>query len=332
MFKNTLSELYKLQRFQYKMNVPVDEEGYIDKECPNKDCQFQFKIKQEDWKNLCRDEAIYCPKCGRTATSDKWFTTEQVIQAKSNAKTHIQNRILNALNQDAKTFNSTQRNGFIQLTMRVSGHNRQIELPLKCKEILVQKIQCEECGTRYSVIGSAFYCPCCGYNSSILAFDEFIKTTYAKLNNIQTIRKIISDSDDAERIIRSLLETIPNELVEAIECLSESIYNKIPNKEKTKKNVFQRIDESSKLWKNAIGSSFDDWLTDAELNKMKIYYQQRHLLIHKNGIVDEEYLKKTKDTKYNCGERIVFKEVNAREFTDIIKKLGNKIKEIKYNI
>ena len=39
---------------------------------------------------------------------------------------------------------------------------------------------------------------------------------------------------------------------------------------------------------------------------MKVYYQRRHLLIHTNGIVDEEYLNKTNDSNYKVGERIVF--------------------------
>ena len=39
----------------------------------------------EDWKNICKDEAIYCPKCGKSETSDKWFTTEQVEEGKRQA-------------------------------------------------------------------------------------------------------------------------------------------------------------------------------------------------------------------------------------------------------
>ena len=61
---------------------------------------------------------------------------------------------------------------------------------------------------------------------------------------------------------------------------------------------------------------------------MKIYYQIRHLLIHTNGIVDNDYLNKTNDNNYKIGERIVFDEKSALEFTNIIKKVGEGIKKI----
>ena len=84
MFENILRELENLGRqpIQYKFPIEVDEDGYIDKECPNEECLFQFKIHNEDWKNICKDEAIYCPKYGKSETSDKWFTTEQVEERK----------------------------------------------------------------------------------------------------------------------------------------------------------------------------------------------------------------------------------------------------------
>ena len=102
----------------------------------------------------------------------------------------------------------------------------------------------------------------------------------------------------------------------------------MPNKKILKKNLFQRIDDSKKLWKEAVGTSFENWLTNDEFERMKVYYQRRHLLIHTNGIVDEEYLNKTNDSNYKVGERIVFDQKSALEFTNIIEKVGEGIKKI----
>ena len=125
-----------------------------------------------------------------------------------------------------------------------------------------------------------------------------------------------------------MLESIPNDLVESIQCLSEAVYDSLPNKKILKKNLFQRIDDSNKLWKEAVGTSFENWLTNDEFERMKVYYQRRHLLIHTNGIVDEEYLNKTNDSNYKVGERIVFDQKSALEFTNIIEKVGEGIKKI----
>ena len=332
MFENILRELENLGRqpIQYKFPIEVDEDGYIDKECPNEECLFQFKIHNEDWKNICKDEAIYCPKCGKSETSDKWFTTEQVEEGKRQAINNINARIGRALNQDATQFNRRQSKGFIKLNMKVSGFKRyETFLPISCKDIIEQKIVCEHCGTRYAVVGSAFYCPACGTNSASQTFNEFINTTYSKLNNIENIRNAIENKDDAERIIRALLESVPNDLVESIQCLSESIYNELPNKKELKKNVFQRIYDSDKLWREAVNQSFENWLTPDEFTTFKIYYQKRHLFSHTNGIVDEEYITKTNDTNYKVGERLVINEKDAKEFTKLVEKVGSSILNIK---
>ena len=79
------------------------------------------------------------------------------------------------------------------------------------------------------------------------------------------------------------------------------------------------------MTEEAIGESHNTWLTTEELKKMRKYYQQRHLLAHNNGIVDEEYLRKSKDDKYNVEQRIIIDKQDVIEFTNIIKKLGNEI-------
>lgn len=83
--------------------------------------------------------------------------------------------------------------------------------------------------------------------------------------------------------------------------------------------------------KEAVNQSFEDWLTPNEFIKFKVYYQKRHLFSHNNGIVDEEYIKKTNDTNYKVGERLVVNKKDAMEFTNLVEKVGNSILNIKVN-
>lgn len=57
------------------ITVPIrtDKDGYFDKQCPNTQCKFEFKVDNKDWKNIFKDEAVYCPKCGHSALA-KNFT------------------------------------------------------------------------------------------------------------------------------------------------------------------------------------------------------------------------------------------------------------------
>lgn len=328
MFENLMRELRNMERMQMSFPIESDEDGYIDKECPNRDCLFQFKVHKEDWKNIFKDEAVYCPKCGKSATSNQWFTTEQVNAGKEMAINNVKAMIGNAMREEAKQFNRNNKKGFLTFAMKVNGFNEQIiKLPIKCKEIFEQKIKCEKCNARYAVVGSAFYCQSCGYNSSRHMFNEFIDTTNAKISNLDFIKRQLStvNKDDAERIIRTLIETIPNDLVTAIQCLSEDVYMNLPNSKSFRKNTFQRIDDSILLWEETISESHNTWLTNEELIKLKKYYQQRHLLAHNNGIVDEEYINKSNDTSYEVGQRIIIDKQDVVEFCEIVKKLGNEI-------
>lgn len=59
MFKKLIQEL---QNFD-KISIPIeaDSDGYIDKECPSKECLFEFKVNSDDWSNLFKDEKVFCP-------------------------------------------------------------------------------------------------------------------------------------------------------------------------------------------------------------------------------------------------------------------------------
>ena len=41
------------------INIPItilsDEKGYLDRECPNKNCLYNFKVLMDDWQNKVSD-------------------------------------------------------------------------------------------------------------------------------------------------------------------------------------------------------------------------------------------------------------------------------------
>lgn len=78
MFDELIRELERLStNSQISVPLPSDEEGYLDRECPSQECQFDFKIFEEDWRDKVRDEGVFCPFCGHTAQSDQWHTQDR---------------------------------------------------------------------------------------------------------------------------------------------------------------------------------------------------------------------------------------------------------------
>ena len=89
-----------------------------------------------------------------------------------------------------------------------------------------------------------------------------------------------------------------------------------------RRNAFQNLDEGSKLWQSACGKTYDAHLSAAELDLLKRLFQQRHLLAHREGLVDTDYITKTGDQNYREGQRLVVKEAAVRECVALVEKLA----------
>lgn len=331
MFKETLRFLDQLNKsYKHTMEIKSDEDGYIDKECPNEDCISKFKVDAEDWENRFSDDVVFCPFCGHEAPAQSWLTTEQIDQLNEQAIEGLKAELGRALERDTRAFNRHAPKGFITMSMKFSGTTYAPNLPANALEEMQQKITCEKCGTRYAVVGSAFYCPCCGYNSAKQTFINTIKKVEAKISNLETIRAAVAEisKDEAARTCTSLLETSVPDLVVALQRLCECVYPQIEGSKPLKKNVFQRLDDGNCLWKELVGKGYDDWINPDEYRLLKTCFQQRHILQHKDGIIDDEYISKSGDMTYKSGQHLVIKPNDVMEYTAIVSAIGTRILQL----
>lgn len=326
MFEDLIRELERTN--SVSTEIEVDADGYIDKQCPSESCEFLFKVHQDDWSDKFKDEAVYCPLCKHEATSDKWFTIEQVEHAQNEALEVLKGKIGNALDKGARKFNQRQpRNSFIKMSMTVSDKkHRTHTIPAKAADEMALKIECEECGSRFSVIGSAYFCPCCGHNSVTQTFHDSLRKIKAKKDARSVIKAAIEaeiGKDEAELTSRSLIETCVVDAVVAFQKYCEGMYKPFG---KPKMNVFQRLDDGSGLWKTVIGEGYSDWLSEEDMATLLIIFNKRHILSHNEGIVDEKYLAKSGDNSYSLGQRIVISEADVDSTVKLISKLADNIK------
>lgn len=329
MFKKALREIEKLK--QIRIPVNTDDEGYYDRECPSSECMFQFKVNAEDWTEKFKDESVFCPLCGHNAHADQFWTTEQIAFAKEETLKHIKSTLNKAFAEGAKEFNRRQpKGGFLTMKMHFKGSvvNSYI-LPIPAKKELEQKLTCSKCETKYSVLGSAFFCPCCGYNSVIETFDNSIKKIESKIKNIGIIRKAVAEisSDEAEITVRSLIESGLSDGVVAFQRFCELTYkNNVEPERKIKFNAFQNLEIGAEYWDELLGESYKNWLSERDYRLLNILFQKRHLLAHSECIVDDKYISKSGDSSYCIGQRIVVKEIDIEELVRMIKKIVNEIR------
>lgn len=66
------------------MEIPVtlqsDRKGYFDRECPNENCLYTFKINMNDWEEKVSDEEVHCPCCGHNSAVDAFEESMDSIE------------------------------------------------------------------------------------------------------------------------------------------------------------------------------------------------------------------------------------------------------------
>lgn len=331
MFDGMKRALRDLGRQPMSVSFETDDEGYVDRQCPFKDCLFVFKVHIDDWKNLFKNEAIFCPLCRHKADSSQWWTYEQIAYAKKFAENQVLRALHKGARSSANSFAPSRKKGFITITLSLKGSPpAPMRLPAPATEEMKMKVVCEKCNARFSVIGAAYFCPCCGYNSVVRVFEASMQKVLAKVENLELVKTAFAEAgkeDEGVVCCQSLIETGIQDCVVAFQYLAEKLYLKIPGASTPPFNVFQRIDDGSDLWKHSTTEGYDDWLTEYELKTMKLLFQRRHLFSHTEGIVDEKYLNKSGDVDYVEEQRIVVKERDVVSLVHIVSKLAEKMKK-----
>lgn len=208
MFEELTKEMNQIDGQLVTVPIETDEKGYIDKQCPNKHCEFIYKVNEEDWDNIFNNEAVWCPLCRHEASADQWFTIEQVNHAKAEALVLVQSKLNSALRLGAQKFNNKQTNNkFISISMKVSGGtNRTYIVPASAAELMQLEIQCKKCDSRFAVIGSAYFCPACGHNSVTRTFSDSLRKIGAKKDHVDVVRAALTDSAGKDAVDVTPLE------------------------------------------------------------------------------------------------------------------------------
>lgn len=309
-----------------------DNKGYFDRECPNSNCLYVFKIHMKDWENKISDDEVHCPMCGHVDTSDKWWTQEQLDGMQEILSSYALNMIQNELDKSFKKLaNSTKNNKHIQIKYKPGRKISFINNPIGQREEWATDITCEKCQTRYSVIGSAYFCPCCGYNSAVSVFNKSMESIKKMVNSLSEMKSMlidIHDIDTAETMCRSLLEGSIGDIVSAFQKFASCLYDEITGKT-SRVNDFQMVDKGSQLFMEATGKGYETWLTSNEIQDMKVLFQKRHLLEHNSGLVDQKYIDKSNDLTYSIGQRIVVKITDSERLIEIVNKLSTGLLTLK---
>lgn len=330
MFEEVIREMRKLRRpRRIPISLPLDEKGYIDRDCPNSECGDRFKVSFEDWGNKVTDARVFCPFCRHEAPATQWNTSGQEEHIRSVHRHHSQKLVQEALKRGVQRSRpKTIGGGLFNLKLCLGYKPGRIPpvIAAEANEVLRQDFVCERCGCRFASLGASFFCPACGHNSAGSTFDSTLETvekTVASLPSLEASLTSATDIDTAKNAVRQLLEDQFARLVGAFERINEALFDHLPKASQFPKkgSVFQRLDDASALWGQAVGKSYTDFLSASEFQRMKLLFQRRHVFSHRQGLVDQAYIDRSGDTSYAVGQRLVVRQQDVRDLVALMKKL-----------
>lgn len=131
------------------VTLPLDIEGFIDRECPS--CERFFKVKPGT--GLPNSEHVICPYCGHKGSPKTFFSKEQVAYAHAIVGRQAQDALTGDLQDMAREI----RGPFVTMEVK-PGPRRAVEYR---HQELPTRLACTNCGCEYKVDGEQGFCPDC---------------------------------------------------------------------------------------------------------------------------------------------------------------------------
>lgn len=287
---------------QYSVSISSDEDGFTGRECPSKECEGYFKVQIGT--GLKGNIPCHCPYCGHTTSHNSFWTKEQIEYAQSVVLRDITDQLHRKLK---KLERRPDPRAFFSIGVKVTGHPYPIHYYRE--EKLEQEVICDCCTLRYAIYGVFGYCPDCGIHNSL----QILNT------NLDVIGKMILLSKDIEHEIgKKLIENALEDAVSSIDGFGREvckIYSvKAFDSNKAKKISFQNIVKAKETVEEAFKINFNSAVSQDEWTEVIRAFQKRHLVAHKMGVIDSEYVNRTGDNPHLIGRKI---EVDADEVTKL---------------
>ena len=279
------------------ISIPADGNRFTGRECPQSDCEGYFKI--ELGTGLKGDGLpCHCPYCGHAAGHDHFWTKEQIEYARSVAM----RRITDAIRKDLKKleFEHKPKGAFgIGFSLKFKP-GRQPPIHYYRERQLETEVVCANCTLRYSVYGVFAFCPDCGQHNSIQILEKSLDVVGKMLEMATREEKVL-----AEKLIENALEDCVSTLDGFGRELCRVHANKARNPAKAERMNFQNLEAARKGFLDLFGIDLSTAVEPEEWRAAVIAFQKRHLIAHKLGVVDRDYINKTGDNCAVVGRKTV---------------------------
>jgi hypothetical protein len=197
-------------------------------------------------------------------------------------------------------------------------------VPAEAAPGLTQWSACEVCSCRYASLGAAFFCPACGHNSARTTFTGALATVRASMDLADRLPTLMDDGDTAADVARHLAEDGLVRLWSSFQRFAEASYAASPASARApaRRNAFQNLDECNRALERRHRQDYSDFLDQPENADLIRLVQARHVLAHRDGLVDAEYVARSGDARYQVGQGLVVKAAEVCRLAALVQKLA----------
>jgi hypothetical protein len=227
-------------------------------------------------------------------------------------------QVTGALLKDLKSleFNHRPRGAFgIGISMKVSG--KQTALRHYRESKLETEVVCDRCTLRYTIYGVFGFCPDCAVHNSRQILNK----------NLELVEKLLEVAETQEPpVAQHLIENALEDCVSAFDGFGRETCRVFSSKavkpEKAAEIRFQNIGAARDRVREQFSVDFTATAAPADWTQILRAFQKRHLLAHKMGVVDEDYLSATGDSPSLLGRKVSILAPEVRELSGKLQELG----------
>lgn len=310
-----------LRRLGNRISIPIptDDEGMTGRECPEAKCEGYFKV-QFGTGLTGPNLPCHCPYCGHTAGHDHFWTKEQLTYAES----MVVQRMTDALVRDLKQLEFAHKpHGSIGIGIGI-GISMKLKpgapVPIRHyrEKTLETTLVCDACTLRYAVYGAFAFCPDCGSHNSQQILRKNLELARQELQ--------LAESQDAD-LQRHLVEDVLENAVSAFDGFGREavrIRASLARRDSGAAQVmsFQRLTKADDRLFDLFGFRISTTISAADWAFALRAFQKRHVLAHRMGVVDEQYVRETSDPDAVVGRRIPVGREEVHRLLEIVEAMG----------
>lgn len=308
-----------LQRLgnQISVSIPSGEDGLTGRECPNLDCEGYFKIAIGTG---LEGEGLpcHCPYCGHTDTHDHFSTQEQIKYVRS----IVARKSSDAIRKYLKSleFDIKPKGPFgIGISMKLKSSGRSLPIYHYRERQLETEIVCESCTLHYSVYGVFAFCPDCRQHNSL----QILK------KNLDLVRKVVDLAGDKPELAEKLIESALQNCVSAFDGFGRELIrvntDRASDASMTSRISFQNLSSARIKVLDQFGFDLAGSVPQQTWQEAVRLFQKRHLVVHKMGVIDEDYVTRSGDSSATIGRKILVTPDEVRRLADFIETLSHSL-------